>query len=420
MLTIKHHSLRMLAVPIGYLMVVLVLPALAQDSTPVEVVPIVEDRVEGIVIEPLLEDEDYPPIEEDVTEKSEGWEISVMVSAAYDDNVFLSSSDAEQDMVFEVAPAVAYSKGDDEKGVGAFVAAGYRPTLVFYAENDSDRRIDHEALLLVGWRGRVTTLTYEGKARVLGDSTAETGRPTDRFETENEVRFGWAPREKVKWEGALGYEARDYADSFYFDSSKMYGEVALRFAYSPKTELGAAYQVGRFEVEGSGPQTTNQVTGWLRWQPREKIRVNLEAGLEHRDFDRGSDVNPVFAGRIDWQLRKETAVYVTAYMRQETSSFYAGQNYAVKGVTGGFSQRLGSDWTLSVDGGYETNDFEQVSGTGGAEREDRLWFIRPALVWRINGETDLAFFYRISDNQSSDPGFGYERQMIGVRLEHKF
>lgn len=374
--------------------------------------PVVDDRVESGEVQ--------PPVVEPETERPSGWDLGAIISAAYDDNIFLSSRNAESDMVFRVAPTIAYAKGDEREGEGAFVKAGYRPTGVVYSGNGSENRIDHQGLAIAGWRGKLTSITYSGIIQKLGGATAETGRLTDRVEFENEIRAAWIPREKITLEVAGGNRQSDYSDPTLFDSAKTYGEVAVRYAYSPKTELGLIYQIGRFKVDGTGPQDTQQVKGNIVWQPREKIRVDLEAGAEHRDADNGTSVNPVLEGRIEWKPRKETEIYVTAYMRQEASSFYAGQNYQVNGATAGVSQRLGGKWSAILEGGFEKNTYEAVSGNGPDGREDRIWFVRPALVYRIGGESDLSFFYRVSDNDSSEEAFGYEQQMIGLELNHKF
>lgn len=374
--------------------------------------PVVDDRVESGDVQ--------PPVVEDHTERAAGWDLGMVIAAAYDNNIFLSSKNAESDVVVRAAPSVAYSKGDAMEGEGGFVKAGYRPTAVFYSDFGSENRIDHQAVATAGWRGKLTKVVYNGAIQKLGDATADTGRPTDRLEFENELRVAWIPREKVTLEAAVGSRQRDYADPEFYDSGKNYGEVAMRYTYSPKTELGVIYQIGRFKVDGTGPQDTQQLKGNIVWQPREKIRVDLQAGAEHRKTDNGSSTNPVLEGRLEWKPRKETELYVTAYMREEASAFYAGQNYGVKGVTAGVSQRLGGKWSAKLEGGFERNSYEVVSGTGSDGREDRIWFVRPALTYRIGDQSDLSFFYRASDNSSTDPAFGYDQNMIGVEFNHKF
>lgn len=399
-------------------MVVVLVPSLmvwiASSACSQEYHPVIEDRVEsGLVQAPVVDAE----VE---SKRSGGWDLSAVVSAAYDDNIFLSSSDAESDMVFRVAPMVAYTQGSVDEGEGWFVKGGYRPTLVVYASNGSENRVDHQALLTAGWRGKVTQVTYSGAIEKLGGATPETGRPVDRHDAVNQVRVGWIPREKVILEAAVGNRISDYRDPAYFDNGKTYGEVAVRYAYSPKTELGVVYQAGRTRVDGSKDQDVRQLALQVAWQPREKFRMNILAGAEHRKTGAESEVNPVLEGGVYWTPRKDTEFYLTGYMREEVSVFYAGQNYSVRGFTAGVSQRLNNDWSVKLEGGFEKNRYQDVSGTATSGRGDDIWFLRPAIVYRLSNESDLSFYYRISEDDSNDPAYGYSQQMIGVELNHNF
>lgn len=365
-------------------------------------------------------EEVYPVIIDETPEPAEGWEFGAMVSAAYNDNIFLSSTRPEDDFVFRAAPRIAYQRGTPDEGEGFDVSIGYRPTAVVYADHGSDNRIDHEAVAVVGWRGKVSRVVYSGAFAKLGDATPETGRQTDRIAFSNELRAAWIAREKIALEAAVGSRESDYLDPFYFDSRKDYIEAAVRYAYSPKTEIGIIYQAGRFHVDGSGDQETHQLTGNLVWSPRSKIRIDLEAGAEHRKTDAGSQTNPVLEGRVDWTPRKGTEFYVNAFMREEASAFYAGQNYSLHGVSGGVRQRLGGGWAADLQTGWERYQYERVSGSGASGRDDRIWFFRPALVYEFQSESELSLFYRFSENDSNDPAFGYDQQMVGLELNHRF
>lgn len=377
-----------------------------------EVSTVVNDRVEPNV--------EAVPVVPESGLRNGGLELGAVIAAAYDDNIFLSRSKPESDTVIRVGPAVAYAAGDATDGEGGFVRLAYRPTAVSYTEHSSDNRIDHEAAITAGWRGKASKLTYTGAARKLGGATADVGRQTDRVELDNELRAAWIPREKVTVEVAAGATRSDYADPVLFDSGRTYGEIAVRYAYSPKTEVGLAYQAGRFDVDGADSQSTQQVTATLDWQPREKIRVNLKAGAEHRRTEIGSDVKPVAEGRVEWAPREGTKVFATGYQREEASAYLAGQNYRLKGATAGVSQRLGEKWTAKLEGGRESASYNRVSGLGASNRKDTIWFVRPALEYRITDEFDISFFYRISDNRSTSADFGYEQRMAGVELNYQF
>ena len=374
--------------------------------------PIVNDRV-------LADGMDAPVVDDLATHRG-GLEIEAVLSVAYDSNIFLSRKNPVEDLVTRVGPAVAYTKGDPIDGEGGFIKFAYQPTGVIYADNRQDNRIDQVAALTAGWRWTSTSLTYTVAARKLGDAIPDTGQQTDRVEFDHEVLAAWTPREKVTFELAAGNRSANYSDPTLFDSNETYAKAAVRYAYSPKTRIGVACQVGRLQVDGGSDQTLQQITVDFAWQPRQKINVALQLGAEHRNTQDGSEINPVVEGRIDWTPRSGTQLYLTGYQRQEASAYYAGQNYQLAGVSAGLSQRVGKNWTARLEAGREKVTYSQVSGSGLSGRSDTIWFVRPAFEYKITDALDVTIFYRISNDSSSVADFGYRQQLAGVSLNYKF
>ncbi len=374
--------------------------------------PIVDDRVQTDV-------EEIPVIFNEV-ERRGGLELGAVISAAYDSNIFLSRNNPDSDLVTRIGPAIAYTQGDPKEGEGGFIKFAYQPTGVIYAEHGDDNRIDQQAALTAGWRGKATSLTYIGAARKLGDATADTGRQTDRVEIENEILAAWVPREKITVELAAGNLKSEYSDPTLYDSNEAYARLGLRYAYSPKTELGIAYQVGSLRVDGGSDQTLQQITASLLWQPREKIKIALQVGAEQRKSEDGTEVNPVLESRIEWAPRKGTELYLAGYQRQDASAYYAGQDYNTLGATAGISQRLGGNWTARLEGGREKVTYSRVSGSGSSGRKDTIWFVKPALEYKFTDALDVSIFYRVSDDSSNAKNFGYSQQLAGIELTYKF
>jgi hypothetical protein len=352
--------------------------------------------------------------------RSDELELGIAISAAYDDNIYLSAADARSDLVTRVTPAASYRTGDKLEGEGGYWSIAYRPTVVAYADNSSNDRIDQDAAWEAGWRGKAIAFAYTGAARQLGDATADTGTLTDRSEFSSAVRVAWSPREKITVELAAGHESTGYDSSLFADSSMSYGEVALRYAYSPKTRLGMIYKAGRFEVDGTGNQQVHRATARIEWSPRQKIAIDVEAGFEHRSFDNGSDTTPVLEARVGWRAREGTEVYLTAYRREQASAFLPGQNYTESGAALGIAQRLGGKWTGRLEGGVERAEYTRVSGSGPAGRVDRIHFIRPSVEYRFTDDFSMGFFYRYSENRSNRPGFGYENHSAGIEMGYQF
>lgn len=377
-----------------------------------EVSSVVDGRVEsGEVIDEIATHE---------KKRHGGLELAAVVSAAYDNNIYLSRTDPTSDMVYRIGPLIAYTQGDAKEGEGAYVRVAYAPIGVVYADEKANNRIDQSAAVTAGWKGKVSKLTYSGVVQNLGDATADTGTQTERLELQNEVRAAWMPREKVTLELAAGGWQTKYQNAELVDSGQVYGEVAMRYAYSPKTEVGIVYQAGRLKIESAPSQTIQQVTGSFVWQPREKIRVSIDAGAEFRKADSTSTSNPVLNARVDWEPLDGSRFFITAFQRQEVSALNEGQIYQVKGFAAGLSQRLGGNWTARLDGGYETASYIYDASSGASSREDRIWFVRPALNYQFTDELDGSLFFQASDNHSTDPSFGYDAASTGLELNYKF
>lgn len=377
-----------------------------------EVVSIVSDRVESA-------DMNVPNLTNDEQRRG-GLELGVIVLAAYSTNTFLSRDNPVPDSVFRVGPAISYTQGDSKEGEGGYIQFAYQPTGVIYGKSKSNNRIDQAAALSAGWRGKLSKLTYTGTAKKLGDAIPDTGVRSDRIELESELRAAWILSEKILLEVAAGGSSSNFENPELVSSGRLYGEVALRYAYSPKTQVGLAYRAGQLKIETADDQATQQLSGSIDWQPREKISVKFEGGAEMRRFEGGTKTNPVVKARIEWLPREETKLFLTAYQRNEVSALNQGQVFNVKGVTAGISQRLGSKWTAKLETGFEKASYLAVQSNGFPSRNDEAWFINPSLIYLISDECEISLFHRTSSNTSSDQNFGFDDALTGLELNYQF
>lgn len=353
-------------------------------------------------------------------EGRESLAVSAVLSAVYDDNVYLRDKNKEGDLIFRASPLIGFTKGDAREGRGVFARIGYRPTGVVYASLHDENRLDHDLAVLSGWRGSKTSITWQGGLKKIGDAAPETLTPTDRLLASSELRAGWNPREKWKIEAAYGFDRMDYENPGYLDSEKRYGELALKYAYSPKTEVGIAAQMGRVSVDASPTQQSRAALLSLAWSPREKIRLGMKGGLEERKASAGSRTGPVLDLRVDWRPRERTGFFLRGYMRDEASVFYRGQNYQVRGISGGVTQQIGEKWTGGLEAGVEGNSYRSVDGGDDFDREDRFLYVRPTLSRKLSDDAELSFFYRYSTNSSTGGNLSYDANLFGVELNHRF
>lgn len=406
----------------------------AEELPPaIEYIPLEEVELNDVVVDerpdPPQQDDriddsidggnDLVPRDEQPAIPEDGWDLGLALEVAYDDNIFLSANRPQSDLVLRITPRIAYQFGtpDDQ---GCYVRFLYRPSGVIYFENSDETRLDQDFALEAGVVGKRSELRVGTLLRRLGDATPDTGTQTERSEYEAEARYTWRPREKIRLEAAIGIEGEDYDQANFADSERSYGEIAVRYAYSPKTEFGAAWRFGSERIDFAGTQDVNRATARMIWRPREKWSIDVEAGFEHRDYTSGSDTYPVLEARLDWQMKEGTGFYLGAYRREESSAFFPGQNIELTGINAGVSQRLGSRWTGRLEAGYEQGDYKRVSGTGPARRKDKIFYIQPSLDYQLSEQLRFGVFYRYARNDSSGPAFGYKQNQVGVDMTYDF
>ena len=382
-------------------------PAAATDQR-------VDARVDASVSSPSLESgTKSDPV------RSRVFKAGIRASAEYNDNIFLSNDDPEADFVFRLGVPLAYALGLEGEE-GGFLLAGYTPTGVIYASNSDANRVDHEAELAFGWEGGKSAISYAGEIKRLGEATADVGSQYDRTEWKQAIRVAWKPREKVRLEAIAGQDSYNYDDKNLSDSEEIYVGIVAKHAWTPKTSFQASYRAGRLSVDGSGDQDIHRFAAGMNWQPREKLRFDLTAGVDHRSFDSGSSTTPLLAATGTWTPREGTELSLQAYSRVESSAFLPGENYTLTGFSAALSQRLGRRWTATLEGGLEQADYNDTSGEGSSGRQDTIAFVRPGMAYRFNDTLSMLLFLSLEQNDSNLAEFGYENIRAGVQLDYAF
>ena len=348
----------------------------------------------------------------------EGLQLSLVVAAAYDDNIFRTADDAEEDIVVSVAPRLTYKLGQPDGPVS--LEASYEAAGILYFDNNDESRIDQRAQVRASLRRKLLRFAYEGGWANLGDPDSDVGDIADRIEWGHRVIVTWEPRRKTSGEIFAEWSQVDQDASNLNDVQEASAGANLTYRYSSKTQVGVGYEIGQVDVDGAAAQEFHRVTGSLDWRPRRKISISLDAGVEFRDFGGGeSNVEPVFEGRISWRPRFGTEFYLSGYAREEASAFLDEQNFTVFGGVLGWSQRIRGPWSARIELGAEEADYLSTVGAF-ADREDTLVFVRATADYVLREGNTAQFFYQWTDSDSSDEDFGFANQEVGVSVQSVF
>ncbi|MGJ8725822.1 MAG: surface lipoprotein assembly modifier [Roseibacillus sp.] len=346
-----------------------------------------------------------------------GLDISLVSSLAYDNNIFQTPDNETSSLVAQLEPSVGWTAGSKD---GTWVRLAYEAAAIVYFAQTEDSRIDHRVSVDGGVKGKTLSLAYSAGWAKVGSPSADIGGASDRHEWGGRAGVTYTPKGKVSYEFFADRAVVDQVEPAFFDFYQSSAGIAARYRHSRKTQVEAAYRFGQVEVDGSGKQTFHRLGLQALWSPRSKVSFSLEGGMEYRNYEVGSGVEPYLAARVDWTPRAKTALYLEAYRREEASAALEGENFQLMGIRAGVNQRLRDGWSVGLEVGRETTDYFGIAGLPESGREDTITYVRPSLRYSFGEDSELVVLYQWSKSDSTDSDFGYSNQQLGVSMNYRF
>jgi hypothetical protein len=190
----------------------------------------------------------------------------------------------------------------------------------------------------------------------------------------------------------------------------------------PRIGVGMGAGFGYADVDFGTDMTYEQVMSRISWSPRDNLSLQLNGGVEIRQFldvDLPDRVSPVYGATFFYRPFDRTALSLSARRATRTSLFRDSITETTS-VSVGLGQVLTDQMTFTLGTGYQWRDFETTIGQLRVWRADDYLFFRPALSYRLTHRARLALHYQYSRNTSSVPGFEFSSNMGGVEARYSF
>ena len=195
-------------------------------------------------------------------------------------------------------------------------------------------------------------------------------------------------------------------------------------------ELSIRAEVGRRNRRGCRlcerghrlDQTYEQLQGRVNWRATDKISFSINAGFEERQFQTGGQgalFNPLFGAAIQYQPFSQTRISLNAN-RTVQPSYFQDQVQENTSVTADLNQRLLQKFYLDLSVGYTSVDYEGTTGLVGGDRTDNYYFLNARLSHKFLKRGTIAIFYQHTENSSSQPGFGYSSNQVGLEVGYSY
>ncbi|HYD30376.1 MAG TPA: outer membrane beta-barrel protein [Azospirillaceae bacterium] len=352
----------------------------------------------------------------------------------YNDNVFATENNTEEDFIYVIAPSVNVRSDFSRHALGLTAAADIGRFQDFSSENYSDwslvgtGRLDitRDSALSVDLR---EIRDHEG--RTDPDAAGVRGEPVEYYLTGGgatyQQRFG-------RFSASIGGGARSYD----YEDVDLGGGLVLDEDNRDRTEFDTVLRVGYLIRPGyeafvrgryltvdreSDPTGVNrdsdgyEISAGTRFDLTNLLTGEVFAGYLTRDYedDRLEDFSGLgFGASLDWSFTQLTTVHFTANREIREAGVVAtggGASSYVRSVLGvSVDHELLRNLILSANAAYQWDEFE------GIDRTDNYYTLGFGGTYRLNRNFYLKAGYSWDKRNSDVPGLDYTNNIISLRI----
>lgn len=318
-------------------------------------------------------------------------------TATYDSNIFISSSNEQEDFIFTIAPGVAIGRGEFRNELASlgsyetrfnpdrsdmvegenYIFVHYVPSVTLFADHGSENSFDHDVTLAGQYEWKRLTIGLKARFQTMNLPDVDLGERVERNLFTGALTSKYDYSAKTSFEFNLFNYLRDYAGDR-VDSAEYRGQAWVNYQVRPKITLGVGFTYGQVDLSRGPSQSYEQVLARLRYRATEKLRFDLRAGVEFRHIRGLTDTtNGIFGLSVSYAPFDGTTVFLQSYRRTVTSANSVPSNYTVTGVEAQIRQRFARRYYFVVAAGYQHVEYEYFASSD--QRTDHIFYIHPSV-----------------------------------------
>jgi Putative beta-barrel porin 2 len=334
-------------------------------------------------------------------------------SFIYATGILSASNQPEDTLIQELSPGFLLE-------IGTHWTLDYTPIWMFYSNDHFQNNLAH-AVTLTG------ETTFENWAFNLSQNftlssapEVETGTQTSQKTYTTALNASYIFNSKVSADFGVN---QNFILVDQFASSRVWSTLDwLNYQFWPRLDVGVGVGFKYVNLDPGSDMTAEQLQARIGWRATDKIRFQIHAGGEDRQFltgGQGDLLNPVFGASIQYQPFEATKISISANRTIDRSAFY-NQISENTDFTGDLNQRLLKKLYLDLSGGYHTSEYVATTVDTLTDRTDDYYSFNVQLRCPFPKRGTLAAFYQISDNSSTQSAFSYTSSQFGFEISYQY
>jgi hypothetical protein len=358
-------------------------------------------------------------------EAAENWWRAVPMlntGVVYDDNIFISNTDRQGDVIFNIGAGLALEFGDYRTLEENYLLLEYIGTGYFFSKYTAQNSFGQNASLLGQYRFNQLAVQAESQYQYINGAQRQVGGFTTRNILYNDLRFIYDLSEKTTLDLELSQDSNIY-NSPYNSSYFYYATAGLDYLILPKVRVGLEGVAGFVDAQNNPDQTYQIINGRVKYDLTGKIALKATGGVQFTQYQSGGEpmnVSPVFSVGGEYLPFPNTAFSLLAYRNLQVSPSFNNQNYWATGVELGVTQTVAQKFQVGVAGGYENDYYIANTANTVATRRDNFFFIEPQISYNFLKYLTASVFYQYRFNDSTLQVDTWNNNQVGFEIGAAF
>ena len=331
----------------------------------------------------------------------------------YNDNIFLSSSNAKSDSIIDLAPGLSLQVGGESL---------LQSTLSF--SEDFQHYTDTSNLDTGLAKADLISAYDDGKMKLNVNAWFHQANQATRdvrggnFLARRDLIHGdvtdeVALTEKTSVSAGAGWDDTDYKRAGYV--SWQWWELPLKYYYKiePKLDLSAGFRYRNNELDAGGLDSTEYFYSiGARGELAPKAEGEVNIGLNQQRLARGGTREGL---GIDSSVNYEVSPKSTVLFGIRNGYGYSsgGDSYRDFGLNGGFSSNISDNLRVSATLGYDK--YSYITG-----QKDDFYQGQLGGTYLVNANVSVTGSYTYAKDKSNFPGASFKNNIFGVSAALRF
>ena len=352
---------------------------------------------------------------------------TLKLGAGYDDNFRAAENRKESSAVSTIAPTLAIGADNGKLKFDARYTANHEIYHSSRKDDNTDHLFDTRIELQPDARNRFSAKA--GYRKIEETATADQKVENDRFNSTNvggtytygadsatgQLRLG-LNHDRLRYDNGLNPAGggRLNADKER-DSNAYVGAFLYRIAPKTKAVLEGRYTQHEYRSNTALDSNNKALLLGAEWEATAFTTGSLRIGRERKDFDlasKGSASTGMWEAAITW-----SPLTYSSFTLNTRAGFDEGSDGADAIDTRSVTLAWSHDWTERVNSKLSYNRSDQDFDRPTNPREDQLDSLSLGISYKLRRWLDVGVGYKYTENDSTQSGKSYQRNVVGLTLD---